>query len=289
MSRTGKIARLPHDLREEVNHLMECATPGRILLAWLNELPEVKEILAAFFHGKPINHQNLSEWRHGGFAEWLTRKDILDRAAGTTGSTDELEKIGHDMADRACRLLSARLADTVSHLTLHPDVPPPAELKHLSSLIPGLTALRRASHGPRNCIPPRQPRPPQRLHPSGPNRASGYFKPIQTSNNLPDSPQAFTPHGPRNCIPPRQPKPSQPPLPSCSNRESGYFKPIQTSQKSPVSPPTPAPGEDDEALLSQLLIELSSDPGLIDLLENHLLPESFRRARNALQLSTHTP
>ncbi|HWB04041.1 MAG TPA: hypothetical protein VG796_13520 [Verrucomicrobiales bacterium] len=281
MSRTGKIARLPHDLREEVNHLMECATPGRILLAWLNELPEVKEILAAFFHGKPINHQNLSEWRHGGFAEWLTRKDILDRAAGTTGSTDELEKIGHDMADRACRLLSARLADTVSHLTLHPDVPPPAELKHLSSLIPGLTALRRASHGARNGIPPRQPKPPQHPRPSRSNRESGKFKPIQAN---PDPPiPTHTPtltHTPRNA--------PTPPLPSCSNRESGYFKPIQTSQKSPVSPPTPAPGEDDEALLSQLLIELSSDPGLIDLLENHLLPESSRRARNALQLSNPT-
>jgi hypothetical protein len=41
MSRTGKIARLPQSLREELNHRLENGELARNLADWLNTLPEV--------------------------------------------------------------------------------------------------------------------------------------------------------------------------------------------------------------------------------------------------------
>jgi len=53
-ARTGKIARLPVAVREELNHRLENGALGRELVPWLNELPEVKQILAERFAGRPI-------------------------------------------------------------------------------------------------------------------------------------------------------------------------------------------------------------------------------------------
>jgi len=39
MTRTGKITRLPHDLREALNRRLHDGEPGGPLLAWLNAQP----------------------------------------------------------------------------------------------------------------------------------------------------------------------------------------------------------------------------------------------------------
>ena len=57
---TGKIARLPGEIREEINTRLYDGKSGPDILAWLNELQPVKEILAAQFDGVPVSHQNLS-------------------------------------------------------------------------------------------------------------------------------------------------------------------------------------------------------------------------------------
>ena len=61
-TRTGKIARLPREVREELNLRLERPEPGPQILAWLN--------------GEPVTKQNLSHWRQGGFRNWLTREDL---------------------------------------------------------------------------------------------------------------------------------------------------------------------------------------------------------------------
>jgi hypothetical protein len=73
MTRNGKIARLPDDIREELNRRLERNIQGITLVEWLNSLPEVQEILRDLFEGNPIIPQNLSQWRQGGFAEWQAR------------------------------------------------------------------------------------------------------------------------------------------------------------------------------------------------------------------------
>jgi hypothetical protein len=70
-SRIGKIARLPHSIREQLNLKLHDGIPAKSILPWLNSLPEVKAILAADFDNRPISKQNLSEWKHGGHRDWL--------------------------------------------------------------------------------------------------------------------------------------------------------------------------------------------------------------------------
>ena len=72
----GKIARLPDDIREEINNRLLNGKTGADIVAWLNELPAVKEILAAQFGGAPINEVNLSNWRANGYQAWLTEKKL---------------------------------------------------------------------------------------------------------------------------------------------------------------------------------------------------------------------
>jgi len=73
--RYGKIARLPEEIREQVNRRMANHESSTTLLAWLNALPEVQAVVAQEFGGKAVMRQNLSEWRHGGWAEWLRLRE----------------------------------------------------------------------------------------------------------------------------------------------------------------------------------------------------------------------
>src|SRR3954454_18054787 len=67
--RRGKIGRLPWALRREVNQRLVQEQPAKVILSWLNSLPEVRATLLPYF-GKPeVTVQNLSEWRGGGFRE----------------------------------------------------------------------------------------------------------------------------------------------------------------------------------------------------------------------------
>jgi hypothetical protein len=67
----GKIARLPHDIREQLNQRIRDGKSGSEILPWLNDLPAVKEILAAQFDGIPVHKQNLTVWRQAGYQRWL--------------------------------------------------------------------------------------------------------------------------------------------------------------------------------------------------------------------------
>ena len=75
MARIGKIARLPESIREEVGRRMENGEMGPELIPWLNSLPETKAILDKWFGGRPINPQNLSEWRRGAHRTNVERKE----------------------------------------------------------------------------------------------------------------------------------------------------------------------------------------------------------------------
>jgi hypothetical protein len=87
----GKISRLPDDIREQLNKRLFDGQGGTEILAWLNDLPEVKEILAAQFSGVPVNHENLSNWRHSGYERWRRyqrTQDLRKYAADITKAAD---------------------------------------------------------------------------------------------------------------------------------------------------------------------------------------------------------
>jgi hypothetical protein len=73
-ARVGKIARLPGAIRDTLNRRLNNGALGKDLVPWLNALPEVKHVLATRFASRPITHDNLSEWRRGGFQDWLLQE-----------------------------------------------------------------------------------------------------------------------------------------------------------------------------------------------------------------------
>ncbi|MDR3406171.1 MAG: hypothetical protein P4L99_27035 [Chthoniobacter sp.] len=83
-SRKSKIARLPLEIREDLNRRLQNSESGVTLLDWLHALPAVQAVLAADFDGRAINLQNLSEWRRGGYQDWLAEQkaEALARQLG---------------------------------------------------------------------------------------------------------------------------------------------------------------------------------------------------------------
>jgi hypothetical protein len=96
---TGKIARLPGDLREQINQRIFDGHSDPEILPWLNELPVVKEMLAARFNGNPITKQNMTNWRQRGYQRWFDEKQKVI-------STEDL----NNYADRLTRASAGRLA-----------------------------------------------------------------------------------------------------------------------------------------------------------------------------------
>ena len=106
-TRTGKIARLPKLIRDELNHRLENGADGPELLAWLNALPEVQRVLAEKFGGRPLTKHNLSDWRRGGYADWsnaltgraqwhelMEHGSALNQKRTTTNGTDVTGYLG---------------------------------------------------------------------------------------------------------------------------------------------------------------------------------------------------
>ncbi|HEX4122224.1 MAG TPA: hypothetical protein VH619_16525 [Verrucomicrobiae bacterium] len=117
--RRGKIARLPGNIREELNIRLDDGQEADEILTWLNALPEVREILANQFEGSPISPQNLSAWRHGGFQEWLFQTRFIESSFLMRESVDDLQreidppkpgKIPRTMADYMVSYLAFRFA-----------------------------------------------------------------------------------------------------------------------------------------------------------------------------------
>src|SRR5208283_3087766 len=101
MARNGKIARLPGDIRSQLNTRLQDGHDGPQILPWLNSLPGVRKVLAARFDGRPVNEQNLSDWRLGGYQDWLAHEDVLAQVAELADNQDDLENVapGQTLSD----------------------------------------------------------------------------------------------------------------------------------------------------------------------------------------------
>ena len=78
VTRNGKIACLPKAIRDELNQRLADGERGTQLVAWLNRLPEVQRIIAEQFGGRLVRAQNLSEWKHGGYKDWLNKQEAME-------------------------------------------------------------------------------------------------------------------------------------------------------------------------------------------------------------------
>jgi hypothetical protein len=110
----GKIARLPRNIRDELNHRLDEGEPGGRILAWLNALPAVR----AAAGGRGINAQNLSNWRQGGYQHWLEQQERRTLVRQLAENAEELaaDAGGVEIGNHVSAVLVAEFAASAREL-----------------------------------------------------------------------------------------------------------------------------------------------------------------------------
>src|ERR1039458_1752892 len=127
MTRHGKIARLPHPVREQINRRLQNGEANKQTAEWLNTLPEVRSLLEAEFDGQPINEVNLSNWKLGGYRDWEAQQKALAAVRQFGADSAELSRAapvsqlkqampGTQLADQLALCLTARIAVALKKL-----------------------------------------------------------------------------------------------------------------------------------------------------------------------------
>jgi hypothetical protein len=147
MSRTGKIARLPHELRGQLNRRLQDGQKTKTLLEWLNALPEVQCVLNADFDGRPIIEQNLIAWKKGGFREWESREESCNLVRGLVERSDKLEDAADEVeiSRRLSTIMGAELA-RVADALLDQTKDPRERWNRLREVLQELVRLRKEDH-----------------------------------------------------------------------------------------------------------------------------------------------
>jgi len=146
-TRNGKIARLPHEVREQLNQRLERAQPSPKLLDWLNAVPEVQEAIQEDFDGEPVSRQNLSQWRQGGFQEWQARRDLCDDARDVAQCAEKMDECkDRELADAAATVLAARFGSLIANWNGEVDAKFEAKTRVLNGLCRSVVQLQRGTH-----------------------------------------------------------------------------------------------------------------------------------------------
>src|ERR1041385_1738072 len=145
-TRTGKIARLPHSIREQLNRRIQNNERAKTVCHWLNSLPEVQAALKQEFKASPISPQNLSEWKRGGFHDWQIRQDALYLA----GNLDDENSFCHKsltgaFSEKLARWLTLRLAAAAQNLAAAEPPNPRLQWLRLRELCADVARLRRGA------------------------------------------------------------------------------------------------------------------------------------------------
>ncbi|HSY17121.1 MAG TPA: hypothetical protein VK815_02250 [Candidatus Acidoferrales bacterium] len=147
MTRTGKIARLPLGLREQLNQRLANGVPGVELVTWLNSLPKVKHVLAKDFEGREITESNLSDWKLGGFVEWQAHREALVSAQSFAGKGRALKAAAQGpLADHLAMAVEVQYAQLLAGWNGKADAGFQRKLRGLRQLCQDAAVLRRGDH-----------------------------------------------------------------------------------------------------------------------------------------------
>jgi hypothetical protein len=147
MQRKDKIARLPLPLRTQINLRLAAQQDGAELLAWLNAIPGLPDLLAAEFAGEPVSQQNLDEWRQGGFREWYAQREMFDEARELAADAGPVAgNPSHELTEHLAAALAAKFAGLLAGWDGTEDEAFDAKLRVLTKFNQNLTLLRRMNH-----------------------------------------------------------------------------------------------------------------------------------------------
>ena len=134
-SRSFNIARLPLEIRDQLNTRLADGEPGIRLVEWLNSNPEVMKVMAEQFDGRPITESNISEWRSGGYEEWRILHAFLDETRVVSENAGDIADTGIS-SDHLRIVLLAQHA----HLFQNLGIMPKDEFNHRLNAVKKLTA-----------------------------------------------------------------------------------------------------------------------------------------------------
>ncbi|HEY8898914.1 MAG TPA: hypothetical protein VIM61_00665 [Chthoniobacterales bacterium] len=121
-TRTGKIASLPARIREQVNQRLHDGASGPQILAWLHTLPEVLTVLDEKWSEQPISPQNLSEWRGGGYQDWLRKRENIANIKLLSDYSLEIAKsAGTSISDAAAAIAGGQILEALEKIGDAPD------------------------------------------------------------------------------------------------------------------------------------------------------------------------
>lgn len=147
MNRTGKIARLPRAIRDQLNRRLDDGEPATHLAAWLNAQPEVRTVLAAHFGGQPINDSNLTAWKQGGFLDWQRHQEACAWVHALSDEADQLtqESAPLPLSDRLSPLVSLAIGRLLRELTTD-TLSDESRRRDFLTIVKELSHLRRDDH-----------------------------------------------------------------------------------------------------------------------------------------------
>jgi hypothetical protein len=141
-SLTGKIAALPNDIREQLNRRLHDGQTAPLILPWLNALVPVQKILAAQFAGKPVNSQNLCNWRASGYQYWLETQSPVPHAKQNLAGARRFAQAARGIAGGAAAFAADHLFQSLSGN-------PSLSTRDLLKIFPPLAALVKADQNHR--------------------------------------------------------------------------------------------------------------------------------------------
>jgi hypothetical protein len=145
ISPNGKIARLPHHIRQEIHLRLRNGEKGRRIVPWLNSIPEVRQVVAAEFGGRPVNENNLSQWKKRSHRLWLLQQAALAESNQFIADSRALARAGEGaITDHLATFVAAQYA--LARHMLGDDQDERAHFKLLRSLCNDVVGLRRGDH-----------------------------------------------------------------------------------------------------------------------------------------------
>src|SRR5438876_10732909 len=151
MTRNGKIARLPREVRNQLNRRLQDGELQTRLVEWLNSLPETQNVLTAEFDRRPVNEQNLSEWKNGGYKDCQLQQEAIELVRHMDADSDELNQASKvRLTDLLAQRLAARYVVAAKALSgsnaPNGDGDGEIDLKLLREFCADIVALRKGDH-----------------------------------------------------------------------------------------------------------------------------------------------